>query len=152
MATRSKLSCLSWNKYSKNVIASSDYEGIVTVWDVQTRQVSAVYSTIHFASAVSLFKLRYVESVCCIILECDGVWRAWEESVERWFFSYRTFNASIREWWLQGIWKFICPITLALSQSMKSLVIAQINELKTLFLFTWAGGCSFLSDSSLQKL
>jgi WD40 repeat protein len=52
MATRSKLSCLSWNKYSKNVIASSDYEGIVTVWDVQTRQVSAVYSTIHFAPAV----------------------------------------------------------------------------------------------------
>uniref|UniRef100_A0ACD5Z5S9 Uncharacterized protein n=1 Tax=Avena sativa TaxID=4498 RepID=A0ACD5Z5S9_AVESA len=38
MATRSKLSCLSWNKYSKNIIASSDYEGIVTVWDVQTRQ------------------------------------------------------------------------------------------------------------------
>ncbi|KAG0480033.1 hypothetical protein HPP92_010891 [Vanilla planifolia] len=38
MSTRSKLSCLSWNKYSKNVIASSDYEGIVTVWDVNTRQ------------------------------------------------------------------------------------------------------------------
>ncbi|KAE8785726.1 E3 ubiquitin-protein ligase COP1 [Hordeum vulgare] len=38
MATGSKLSCLSWNKYSKNVIASSDYEGIVAVWDVQTRQ------------------------------------------------------------------------------------------------------------------
>lgn len=39
MATRSKLSCLSWNKYSKNIIASSDYEGVVTVWDVNTRQV-----------------------------------------------------------------------------------------------------------------
>lgn len=38
MSTRSKLSCLSWNKYSKNIIASSDYEGIVTVWDVNTRQ------------------------------------------------------------------------------------------------------------------
>ncbi|KAK8926671.1 E3 ubiquitin-protein ligase COP1 [Platanthera zijinensis] len=38
MPTRSKLSCLSWNKYSKNIIASSDYEGIVTVWDVNTRQ------------------------------------------------------------------------------------------------------------------
>ncbi|XP_027127492.2 E3 ubiquitin-protein ligase COP1-like [Coffea arabica] len=38
MATRSKLSCLSWNKYTKNHIASSDYEGIVTVWDVMTRQ------------------------------------------------------------------------------------------------------------------
>ncbi|CAI9279921.1 unnamed protein product [Lactuca saligna] len=38
MSTRSKLSCLSWNKYTKNYIASSDYEGIVTVWDVTTRQ------------------------------------------------------------------------------------------------------------------
>lgn len=37
--TRSKLSCLSWNKHTKNHIASSDYEGIVTVWDVNTRQV-----------------------------------------------------------------------------------------------------------------
>ena len=54
MATRSKLSCLSWNKYSKNVIASSDYEGIVTVWDVQTRQVSTVYSALHFATAAVL--------------------------------------------------------------------------------------------------
>lgn len=39
MSTRSKLSCLSWNKYTKNHIASSDYDGIVTVWDVNTRQV-----------------------------------------------------------------------------------------------------------------
>lgn len=39
MSTRSKLSCLSWNKFSKNRIASSDYEGIVTVWDVTTQQV-----------------------------------------------------------------------------------------------------------------
>lgn len=38
ISTRSKLSCLSWNKYTKNQIASSDYEGIVTVWDVTTRQ------------------------------------------------------------------------------------------------------------------
>ncbi|XP_057795011.1 E3 ubiquitin-protein ligase COP1-like [Salvia miltiorrhiza] len=38
MLTRSKLSCLSWNKYTKSHIASSDYEGIVTVWDVTTRQ------------------------------------------------------------------------------------------------------------------
>ncbi|GAB4826528.1 coatomer subunit alpha, variant 2 [Ancistrocladus abbreviatus] len=38
MATRSKLSCLSWNKCTKNHIASSDYEGIVTVWDVLTCQ------------------------------------------------------------------------------------------------------------------
>ncbi|XP_011096017.1 E3 ubiquitin-protein ligase COP1 [Sesamum indicum] len=38
MSARSKLSCLSWNKYAKSQIASSDYEGIVTIWDVTTRQ------------------------------------------------------------------------------------------------------------------
>ncbi|XP_010688914.1 E3 ubiquitin-protein ligase COP1 isoform X2 [Beta vulgaris subsp. vulgaris] len=38
ISTLSKLSCLSWNKFTKNQIASSDYEGIVTVWDVTTRQ------------------------------------------------------------------------------------------------------------------
>uniref|UniRef100_A0A7N0SXA7 RING-type domain-containing protein n=1 Tax=Kalanchoe fedtschenkoi TaxID=63787 RepID=A0A7N0SXA7_KALFE len=38
MSTRSKLSCLSWNKFTKNHIASSDYDGIVTIWDVNTRQ------------------------------------------------------------------------------------------------------------------
>ncbi|XAR65711.1 hypothetical protein NMG60_11009906 [Bertholletia excelsa] len=38
MSSRSKLSCLSWNKYKKIHIASSDYDGMVTVWDVTTRQ------------------------------------------------------------------------------------------------------------------
>lgn len=38
MTTRSKLCCLSWNKFIKNHIASSDYDGRVTVWDVTTRQ------------------------------------------------------------------------------------------------------------------
>ncbi|XP_073283208.1 E3 ubiquitin-protein ligase COP1-like isoform X2 [Primulina huaijiensis] len=43
MSTRSKLSCLTWNKFAKNIIASSDYEGIVTVWDVTTRQSVVEY-------------------------------------------------------------------------------------------------------------
>ncbi|KAK9715022.1 hypothetical protein RND81_06G137300 [Saponaria officinalis] len=43
IATRSKLSCLSWNTYSKQCIASSDYDGIVTVWDVNTRQSIGEY-------------------------------------------------------------------------------------------------------------
>ncbi|KAL1821762.1 hypothetical protein ACET3Z_016631 [Daucus carota] len=38
MSTQFKLSCLSWNKCMKNHLASSDYEGIVTVWDMATRQ------------------------------------------------------------------------------------------------------------------
>ncbi|XP_048447048.1 E3 ubiquitin-protein ligase COP1 isoform X4 [Pyrus x bretschneideri] len=43
ISSRSKLSCLSWNMYTKNHIASSDYEGIVTVWDVNTRQSMMEY-------------------------------------------------------------------------------------------------------------
>ncbi|XP_022149595.1 E3 ubiquitin-protein ligase COP1 [Momordica charantia] len=38
MSTRAKLSCLSWDKVSKHIIASSDYEGIVTIWDVNKGQ------------------------------------------------------------------------------------------------------------------
>ena len=41
--TRSKLSCLSWNKYVQSHLASSDYEGVVNVWDVATSQSVAEY-------------------------------------------------------------------------------------------------------------
>ncbi|KAJ3095324.1 RING finger and WD repeat domain-containing protein 2 [Phlyctochytrium planicorne] len=33
MASRSKISCLSWNWFLKSHIISADYEGVVTVWD-----------------------------------------------------------------------------------------------------------------------
>lgn len=33
-----KISCVSWNAYHKNVLASSDYEGTVSVWDATTGQ------------------------------------------------------------------------------------------------------------------
>lgn len=36
MTSLSKISCVSWNSYQKNVLASSDYEGTVTVWDSST--------------------------------------------------------------------------------------------------------------------
>lgn len=38
MVSSSKISCISWNSYHKGVLASSDYEGTVTVWDVSTSQ------------------------------------------------------------------------------------------------------------------
>lgn len=34
LACRSKISCVSWNGYIKSHLASSDYDGVVTVWDV----------------------------------------------------------------------------------------------------------------------
>jgi E3 ubiquitin-protein ligase RFWD2 len=36
LVTRSKLSCLSWNPYLAAHLASSDYEGVVTLWDAHT--------------------------------------------------------------------------------------------------------------------
>ncbi|KAJ4976424.1 hypothetical protein NE237_001530 [Protea cynaroides] len=39
MANRSKLSSICWNSYIKSQIASSDFEGIVQVWDVTRGQV-----------------------------------------------------------------------------------------------------------------
>ncbi|TVU35256.1 hypothetical protein EJB05_17134 [Eragrostis curvula] len=39
MSNRSKLSCICWNSYMKSHIASSDFEGIVQVWDVTRSQV-----------------------------------------------------------------------------------------------------------------
>lgn len=36
MVSSSKISCIAWNSYHKNIMASSDYEGAVNLWDVQT--------------------------------------------------------------------------------------------------------------------
>lgn len=38
MSSRSRLSCICWNSYIKNYLASTDYEGVVQLWDVSTGQ------------------------------------------------------------------------------------------------------------------
>lgn len=38
MTSNSKISCITWNSYHKNIMASSDYEGAVNLWDVQSGQ------------------------------------------------------------------------------------------------------------------
>ncbi|KAL1505750.1 hypothetical protein ABEB36_005240 [Hypothenemus hampei] len=38
MTSRSKISCISWHNYHKTILASSDYEGTVTIWDAATGQ------------------------------------------------------------------------------------------------------------------
>ncbi|KAM7260845.1 hypothetical protein ACFE04_026320 [Oxalis oulophora] len=38
LPNRSKLSCVCWNGYIKNYLASTDYDGIVKMWDVNTGQ------------------------------------------------------------------------------------------------------------------
>eukprot|EP00163_Fabomonas_tropica_P022596 TRINITY_DN3938_c0_g1_i1.p1 TRINITY_DN3938_c0_g1~~TRINITY_DN3938_c0_g1_i1.p1 ORF type:complete len:671 (+),score=175.73 TRINITY_DN3938_c0_g1_i1:436-2448(+) len=43
MSCSSKVSCLSWNSYIKSQLASSDYEGIVSVWDANTCTATRQY-------------------------------------------------------------------------------------------------------------
>jgi len=43
MSCISKISCVCWNPYLKNKMASSDYEGDITIWDAFTAQKQIVY-------------------------------------------------------------------------------------------------------------
>lgn len=43
MVCNSKISCVTWSSYHKNVLASSDYEGTITLWDAFTGQTSKIY-------------------------------------------------------------------------------------------------------------
>lgn len=43
MVSNSKISCVSWNSYHKGTLASSDYEGTVTVWDASTGQKTKTF-------------------------------------------------------------------------------------------------------------
>lgn len=44
MSSRSKLSCVSWNNYIKNYLASTDYEGVVQLWDASTGEGFAQFA------------------------------------------------------------------------------------------------------------
>lgn len=43
MISRSKISCISWHTYHKSTLASSDYEGTVTIWDASTGHRTKTY-------------------------------------------------------------------------------------------------------------
>ncbi|GKV40084.1 hypothetical protein SLEP1_g47756 [Rubroshorea leprosula] len=43
MSNRSKLSCICWNSYIKSYLASTDYDGMVKLWDVSTGQAVNQY-------------------------------------------------------------------------------------------------------------
>ncbi|XP_021757615.1 protein SPA1-RELATED 2-like isoform X1 [Chenopodium quinoa] len=44
MSNKSKLSCVCWNNYIKNYLASTDYDGIVKLWDASTGQEFSQYT------------------------------------------------------------------------------------------------------------
>ncbi|XP_022866550.1 protein SUPPRESSOR OF PHYA-105 1-like [Olea europaea var. sylvestris] len=43
LSNKSKISCVCWNNYIKNYLASADYDGLVQVWDARTGQGLARY-------------------------------------------------------------------------------------------------------------
>ncbi|XP_015925999.1 E3 ubiquitin-protein ligase COP1 [Parasteatoda tepidariorum] len=43
MVCNQKISCISWSSFHKNMLASSDYEGTVTLWDAFTNQKVKTY-------------------------------------------------------------------------------------------------------------
>ena len=43
MVCSSKISCISWSSFHKGMLASSDYEGTVIVWDSATAQKTTVF-------------------------------------------------------------------------------------------------------------
>ncbi|KAF3966800.1 hypothetical protein CMV_009132 [Castanea mollissima] len=43
MSNKSKLSCVCWNNYIKNYLASTDYDGVVQMWDAGTGQGFSQY-------------------------------------------------------------------------------------------------------------
>ncbi|WZY82447.1 protein SUPPRESSOR OF PHYA-105 1-like isoform X1 [Brassica napus] len=44
MVSKSKLSCVCWNNYIKNYLASTDYDGVVQIWDAGTGQGFSQYT------------------------------------------------------------------------------------------------------------
>ncbi|CAI0408600.1 unnamed protein product [Linum tenue] len=44
MTNKSKLSCICWNGYIKNYLASTDYDGVVKLWDASTGQGVSQYN------------------------------------------------------------------------------------------------------------
>ncbi|CAL0312598.1 unnamed protein product [Lupinus luteus] len=44
MSNRSKLSCVCWNNYIKNYLASTDYDGVVKLWDASRGQEFSQFS------------------------------------------------------------------------------------------------------------
>ncbi|KAG1346586.1 Protein SPA1-RELATED 3 [Cocos nucifera] len=71
MASRSKLSCICWNNYIKNQIASSDFEGRVQVWDV-TRSHVFMEMREHEKRAGSIGTIRTRANVCSVQFQPDS--------------------------------------------------------------------------------
>ncbi|KHM99919.1 Protein SPA1-RELATED 2 [Glycine soja] len=73
MSNRSRLSCVCWNNYIQNYLASTDYDGAVKLWDANTGQGFSGFTehekrawSVDFSLKKSLATIRNVANVCCV--------------------------------------------------------------------------------------
>ncbi|PON44306.1 Coatomer alpha subunit [Parasponia andersonii] len=73
MPNKSKLSCVCWNNYIKNYLASTDYDGDVKLWDASTGQAFSQYNehekrawSVDFSQKNCLGTIRNIANVCCV--------------------------------------------------------------------------------------
>lgn len=98
MNHNSKLSCISWNRYFRQQLACSDYDGVVSLWDVESQSLMRSYQehekrcwSVHFCdmdprliasasddskvkiwstnSEYSLLSIDAKSNVCCVVFK-----------------------------------------------------------------------------------
>lgn len=120
-------SCISWSSYHKNLLASSDYEGTVILWDGFTGQRSKVYQVWFLELFVSntfvngsiitillqtctfgtgplgLIYTSYQECLQCqpFMVSFPFILGTWEKVLECWLQSNGPQAVSLRVWWCQ---------------------------------------------------
>jgi hypothetical protein len=90
--TRSKLSCLSWSKGAKSLLASSDYDAVVSLWDTATSQCVLEYEEVRAAARA---RTRTREALT--LRAVRGGTAAREAGVERRLLPHRPHAARLRQ-------------------------------------------------------
>ncbi|KAF1866446.1 hypothetical protein Lal_00017829 [Lupinus albus] len=71
MGSKSKLSSICWNTYIKSQIASSNFEGVVQLWDVTRSQILSEMKE-HERRGVSIGAIKTKANICCVHFHPDS--------------------------------------------------------------------------------
>ncbi|XP_019055124.1 PREDICTED: protein SPA1-RELATED 4-like isoform X3 [Nelumbo nucifera] len=174
MASRSKLSSICWNSYIKNQIASSDFEGVVQVWDVTRSQVLVEMKeherrvwSIDFSSADptrlasgsddgaiklwninqggSIGTIRTKANVCCVQFPPDSARSLAIGSADHRIYCYDLRNAKVPLFTLIGHSKTVSSV-----KFIDSMTLVSASTDNTLKLWDLSTCTSHVLDSPLQ--
>ncbi|KAL6001717.1 ornithine decarboxylase antizyme with +1 programmed ribosomal shift Spa1, partial [Asimina triloba] len=146
MPNRSKLSCVCWNSYIKNYLASTDYDGVVQLWDASTGQGFLQYTEHQNGSddcSVKLWSInqkssidtiRNVANVCCVQFSSHSTHLLAFGSADYKTYCYDLRNTRIPWCTLAGhgkavsYVKFLDPDTIVSSSTDNTLKIWDLNK------------------------